>query len=92
MENIVFDFNTYYPCATKRIKVSKQHTVRLHVEDIMCSHMKPKVNDKFKEWMKRNYDKHGEVKANTGRVYGYLEMNFDFTEKEKVKIKMDNYI
>ena len=58
----------------------------------MCSHMKPKVNDKFKEWMKRNYDKHGEVNSNRGKLHEYLGMTFDFTEKWNVKIYMDEYV
>ena len=52
----------------------------------MSSHMSPKVNDKFKEWMNRNYVKHGEVKSSIGKVHEYLGMTFDFTEKAKVKI------
>ena len=41
--------------------------------------------------MKRISITHGEVKANKGKVHVYLGMTFDFTEKSKVKIKMDNY-
>ena len=42
--------------------------------------------------MNRNYDKHGEVKADIGKVHEYLGMSFDLTEKGNVKIKMDNYV
>ena len=31
--------------------------------------------------MNHNYDKHGEVKADIGKVHKYLGMSFDFTEK-----------
>ena len=48
LENIVFEFNRYNPCVSKRIKVGKQNTVRLHVGDIISSHVNPKVNYKFK--------------------------------------------
>ena len=41
--------------------------------------------------MKNNYGKHGEVNSNGGKVNKYIGMTFDFTEKSKVKIKMDNY-
>ena len=47
----------------------------------MYSHVNSKVNNKLKEWTKHNYDKHGEVKANRGKVYDYLVTTFDFTEK-----------
>ena len=42
--------------------------------------------------MNCNCVKHGEVKAKRGNVHEYLGMNFDFTEKSKVKIIMDNYV
>ena len=42
--------------------------------------------------MNRDYGKHGEVKANRGKVHEYLGMTFDFTEKENTKINMDNYV
>ena len=57
--------------------------MRFHVEDVMSIHVKPKVNYKFKEWMKRKYGKHGEVKANIRKVHEYLGMTFNFTEKQR---------
>ena len=32
------------------------------MDDIMTSHVNPKVDDRFKEWMNRNYGNHIEVK------------------------------
>ena len=52
------------------------------VDDAMSSHMNPKVNDKFKERINSNYVKHGEVKANRGKVHEYLGTIFDLTEKQ----------
>ena len=49
LENIGFEFNPYNPCVSNRIKVGKQHTVRLHVDNVMSIHVNPKVNNKFKE-------------------------------------------
>ena len=48
LENIVFYFNPYNTCVANRIKVGKQHTVRLHVEKVIYSHVNNKVHDKFK--------------------------------------------
>ena len=64
LEKIGFEFNPYNPCVANRIKVVKQHTVSLRVDNVMSSHVKPKVNDNFKEWINRNYSKHGELKEN----------------------------
>ena len=69
LENIGFEFNPYDPCVANRIQAGKQQTVRLHVENVMSSHVNPKVNDKFNEWMNHNYYKHGEVKANIGKLH-----------------------
>ena len=69
------------------IKVDKKDTVRFHVDNVMSNHVKPKVNDKFKEWMNCNYNKHGEVKANKRKVNEYLGISLDLTEKVNGKIK-----
>ena len=92
LKNIVFEFNTYYPCVYNRIKVGKQHTVIFYVDNVMSSHVNPNVNDKFKERMNCDYGKHGEVKANRGKLQYYLGNIFDFTEKVKVTINMDDYV
>ena len=42
--------------------------------------------------MDQNYVNHGEVNANWGKVHEELGINFDFKEKAKVKINMENYI
>ena len=81
MENIVFEFNPYNPCADNKIKVGKEHTVILHVDYFMSSHVNPKVNNSFKEYINCNYGKHGEVNSNRGKLHYYLGMTFDFTEK-----------
>ena len=79
LENIGFEFNTYDPFATNRIKYGKKNTVILYVDNIMYIHVNPKVNYKFKEWMKHNYGRNGEVKFNRGKSHKYLRMTFDFT-------------
>ena len=92
LENIGFDFNPYDPCVASRIKFGKQHALRFHAEDFMSSHVNPKVNYKFKEWMNRNDGNHGEVKSNRGKLHKYPGMTFDFTGKSKVKTRMDDYV
>ena len=42
--------------------------------------------------MNRNYDKHSKVKDDIWKVHKYLGVNFYFTEKGKIKIKIDNYV
>ena len=61
------------------------------MDDVIYIHVDHKFNDEFNEWMIINYGKHGEVKANRGKVHEYLGMTFDFTKKRKVKTNMDDY-
>ena len=64
----------------------KQHTVRYHADNLMGSHVNPKVNDKFLKWLDELYGHFGEVKARHGPVHNYLGMTFDFSEKGIVKL------
>ena len=74
--NIRFDLNPNNPCVANRENVGKKHTVRLHVDTAISTHVNPKVNDKFKEWTNNNYDKHGEVNINRVKVHKYLVLTF----------------
>ena len=47
LKNIGFEFNPYNPCVANRIKVGKQHTVKLHVDDVISTNVKSKVDYKF---------------------------------------------
>ena len=92
LESIGFKFNNYDPCVCNRKMNGKQHSVRFHVDDLMSSHVNRKVNDKFAEWLNRNYGSHGEVKANRGKIHDFLGMTFDFTTKDEVKVRMEDYV
>ena len=92
LEKIGSEFNSYDPCVYNRIILGKQHPVIFHEDDAMSSHVNPKVNDKFKLCMNRNYGKHNEVKTNRGKVNIYLGMTFYLTEKPNVKITMKDYV
>ena len=66
--------------------------IRFHVDDLMLSHINPKINDEFGKWLQLKYGKHNEVKAHHGKLHDYLGMVFDFNEKGKVKIDMSEYV
>ncbi|CAJ1959786.1 unnamed protein product [Cylindrotheca closterium] len=75
----------------KRVIYVRQ-TIRFHVEDLMSSHMDPKVNDKFSKWLNMRY---GSIKACTiirGKIHRYLEMTLDLSVKGNLKIRMDDYV
>ena len=70
----------------------KQHTVRFHVDDLLSSHVDPKVNDRFAEWLEKMYGKYKAVEPTRGKKHDYLGMVIDFTEKGKVIIDMVKYV
>ena len=66
-----------------------QQTIRFHADDVMSSHIDPKVNDEFEEWLNEMYGEYGEVKSTRGDVHDYLGMKFAFDRnKQEVKIDM----
>ena len=71
----------------------KQHTVRWHGDNVMVSHVDPKVNDEFVNWVKSIYEKGdiGTVKYKRGE-YDYPGKMFKHTEDGKVEIKMEKYV
>ncbi|CAJ1950952.1 unnamed protein product [Cylindrotheca closterium] len=86
-----FVFDPYDPCFANKVDNEKQQTIRFHVDDVMSSHMDPKVDDKFAEWLNMRY---GSIKACTiirGKIHRYLGMTLDFLVKGKLKIRMGDY-
>ena len=51
LESIGFVVNPYDPCVANRMVNGKQQTVVWHVDDLKSSHVDPKVNDKFIDWL-----------------------------------------
>ena len=86
--------NPYDPCVANKMIEGKQHTIMWHVDDLMASHVNPKVNDNFIKWVRSKYENKdiGEVKVTYGKLHHYLGMNFDFSDDNKLKINMTDYI
>jgi len=92
LEEFGFKFNAYDPCIANRMVDGKQHTIRIHVDDILSSHVDPKVNDDFRDWAQKVYGTYKDVTCTRGKVHTYLGMTFDFRTKGKFKIRMEDYI
>ena len=92
LKKIGFKFNPYDPCVANRKERGKQHTIKFHVDDLMSSHIDPRVNDEFDVWLNKKYGAYGAVKCTRGKIHDYLGMKMDFTEKGKVKVDMSDYI
>jgi hypothetical protein len=92
LEEKGYEFNPYDPCVANKSIDDTLHTVRFHVDDLMCSHMDPRTNDEFEVWLNKMYGDHGPVTTTRGNVHDYLGMTFDFSVKGKVMIDMIDYM
>ena len=50
-----FVFNPYDACVVNRTYLGKQHTVRFHVDDLLCSCKDPKANNDLLKWTQEEY-------------------------------------
>jgi hypothetical protein len=92
LEGKGYEFNPYDPCVANNIIEKQRHTVRFHVDNLMCSHKEPKVNDDFVKWLNKLYGNHGKVTVTRGDIHDYLGMTFNFSVKGKVMIDMIDYM
>ncbi|KAL7565950.1 hypothetical protein ACA910_008408 [Epithemia clementina (nom. ined.)] len=94
LEEIGFEVNPYDPCNANRMINGKQHTVTWHVDDLKSSHVDPKVNEEFANWLEAKYGdpKVGKVKAERGKRHDYLAMKLDFSIPGEAKIDTTDYV
>lgn len=92
LEGVGFIFNPYDPCVANREVEAKQQTIRFHVDELLSSHMNPKVNDDFLVWLKDIYGSYKKCTSTRGKVHVYLGMTLDFSSKGKLKIRMDDCV
>ena len=59
----------------------KASPVRFHVDDLLSSHVDPKVNDRFAQWLEKMCGKYKAVEPARGKIHDYLGMVVDFMEK-----------
>ena len=55
LEENGYRVNPYDPCVANKMIEGKQHTIMWHVDDLMASHVNPKVNDNFIKWVQSKY-------------------------------------
>ena len=56
LEKEGFEFNPYDPCVGNQTKNGSQHMIRFHVDDVMSSHINPKVNDNLMNGYRPNME------------------------------------
>ena len=64
------------------------------MDDLKSSHVDPKANDKFLQWLEMKYGdaEIGKVKAVRGKRHDYLAMILDYSFPGVVKVDMTNYV
>ena len=92
LEGIRFEFNPYNPCVANRTIHKRQHTVRFHVDDVLSSHVDPKVNTKFGAWANETYGKLKPVELHRGKVHEFLGMTLDYSKKGECHLLQDHHI
>ena len=87
-----FELNPYDPCVANKMVNSEQLTICWHVDDLKSSHIDPKVNDEFLQWIKDMFGQPGEVKTTGGPLHDYLGMTLDYSVPGQVSIDMSHYV
>ena len=67
-----FELNPYDPCVVNKMVNGEQLSVCWHVDDLMSSHIDPKVNNEFLQWIKNTFRQLREVKMTQGLLHDYL--------------------
>lgn len=94
LESKRFKINPYDACVANRIVHGKQQMVTWHVHNLKSSHIYPKVNDEFHQWLELKYrdPKINKVKAVRGKQHDYWAMNLDYSILGEVKVDMVDYV
>ena len=72
--------------------ISAQLTICWHVDNLKSSHINPKVNNKFLQWIKGMFRPLCEVKMTEGPLHDYLGMTLDYSVPGQVSIDMSHYV
>ena len=69
-----------------------QHTIRFHVDDVLSSHLNPKVNDEFAKWAQGKYGALKPVKVKRGKTHEFLGMTLDFSAKGECHVRQERHV
>ena len=89
LKKLGFEKNAYDQCTYNRVYEGHQHTVIIHVDDLMSTCCDDRANQQLIAALQEKYK---EINVEQGSVHSYLGMTFDFSTKSKVKITQDGYV
>ena len=92
LEGVGFIFNPYDPCVANRDMEGTQQTIIFHVDDVKSSHINPKVNTEFENWLNKEFGEHGKVTTHRGKQHDYHGMLLNYEVNGEVTIDMKKYV
>lgn len=87
-----FELNPYDWCVANKQINGKQCTILWHVDDLKISHVDKNVVTEIIKWLEEEFGKESPLTVRRGREHDYLGMVLDYSECNKVKIRMEGYI
>jgi hypothetical protein len=87
-----FTINPYEWCVANKMIDGKKCTVLWHVEDLKISHVSEDVNTDIIKIINDEFGEEAPITITRLKVHDYLGMTLDYSERDKVKIKMLDYI
>jgi hypothetical protein len=89
LRKLGFEKNAYDQCTYNRVYEGNQHTVIIHVDDLMSTCCDDEANQQLIAALK---DRYKEINVEQGVVHSYLGMTFDFSMRGKVRVTQDGYV
>ena len=87
-----FQFNDYDPCVANRMVRGNQQTIRFYVDDVLSSHIDPKVNDRFLCEMNDLYGSLKKCTSTRGKTHNFLGMMLTFRSDGCLQVSMKDHI
>ena len=84
--------NLYDPCVVNKMVNSEQLMICWHVDNLKSSHINPKVNNEFLQWIKDMFGQLSEVKMTQGQLHDYFGMTLNYSVPGQVSIDMSHYV
>ena len=84
--------NWYDSCVVNKMVNGKQLTMAWHVDNLKVLHVEESALDEFIAMMEKEFGQDALLSVSRGPVQEYLGMTLDFSVRDRVTIKMSNYV
>ena len=91
-EELGFELNPYDHCVANKMINGKQCTIVWHVDDLKMSHVQQEVLNEIIGKLTHKYGNEKGLTVQQGRKHEYLGMTIEYTDDQKVKFTMTDYV